>query len=160
MPAAADIQRRSPLHASLRFAHICYNNVVFSQVVFCLPACRQSCSMSLSRASRPGRDIEMLPGSTSGMEHHGISSQNRWRHNSAAMVVRRRRAVILRTWRLQAGLSVAQVSEALGLYSTRLIPALEAGLGDLGAQRVLRLARIYKVDHPLMLRVIRTGSAE
>ncbi|WP_408886238.1 helix-turn-helix domain-containing protein [Lichenicoccus roseus] len=75
------------------------------------------------------------------------------------MIVRRRRAVILRTWRLQAGLTVGQVSEALGLHSTKLILALEEGLGDLGAQRVLRLARIYKVDHPLMLRVIRTGSA-
>ena len=87
-------------------------------------------------------------------------SQSRWRHNPAAIIVRRRRGVILQGWREEAGLTVEQVADALGLHSTKLLLALEEGLGDLGAERVLRLARLYRVDHALMLRVIRTGSVE
>ena len=94
------------------------------------------------------------------MEQQNVWSQSRWRHNSNAIIIRRGRAVILKTWREKAGLTVEQVSEALGHQSTKTILALEKGVGDLGAERVLRLARIYNVDHLLMLRVIRTGSVD
>ena len=87
-------------------------------------------------------------------------SQSRWRHNPAAIVVRRRRAAVLQAWRIEAGLTIEQVSKALGLSSTKIIAALEEGLGNLGRERVLHLARIYRVDHAAMLRVIRTGSVE
>ena len=85
-------------------------------------------------------------------------SQSRWKHNPAAIVLRRRRGIILRGWREEVGLSVEQVAKALGLDSTKVLVALEEGLGDLGRERVFRLARIYGVEHALMLRVIRTGS--
>ena len=86
--------------------------------------------------------------------------RSRWQNNPAATVVRRRRGAILRAWRVEAGLTVEQVAEALGLQSPNLISALEDGLRDLGAERVLRLAKLYRVKHALMLRVIRTGLME
>lgn len=85
-------------------------------------------------------------------------SQSRWKHNPAAIVIRRRRGVILQGWREEVGLTVGQVAHALGLHSTKLLVALEDGLGDLGAERVLTLARLYRVDHAILLRVMRTGS--
>lgn len=87
-------------------------------------------------------------------------SQSRWKHNPAALAIRRRRGVILRGWRVNTCLTPEQVAYALGLHSTKLVVALEDGLGDLGAERVLKLARLYRVDHALMLRVMRSGSAE
>ena len=74
--------------------------------------------------------------------------------------MRRRRAAVLKVWRDDGGLTVEQVAQKLGLSSTKLILALEEGLGDLGRERVVQLARIYRVDHALMLQVIRTGSVE
>ena len=94
------------------------------------------------------------------MELEHVWLQSRWRHNAAAIIIRRRRAVILKGWRLTVGLTVEQVSDDLGLDSTKVILALEEGLGDLGRERVVQLARIYQIDHAQMLRVIRTGSAE
>ena len=85
-------------------------------------------------------------------------SQSRWKYNPAAIVVRRRRAAVLKAWRIEAGLSVEQVAEALGLHSIKVILALEEGLGDLGGERVLHLARIYRVSHTRMLQVFRRGS--
>lgn len=94
------------------------------------------------------------------MDRDHAKSQSRWKHNAAAIVVRRRRAVVLRAWRIKASLTVEQVAETLGHQSIKIILALEEGLGDLGRERVLRLARIYGVDHVQMLRVFRTGSVD
>ena len=57
-------------------------------------------------------------------------------------------------------LTVEHVASTLGTHSTKVILALEEGPGDLGRERVVHLARIYGIDHALMLRVNRTRSVE